>query len=376
MGVNKMKRNTKIALIILALSLMVNFFLGKLKPEPDKSVVEAKPPVVATTILKKVNTEIQIESQGMVSPLVETVLSAEVSGTIIELSPKFVAGGIFKKGEVLMQIDPTTYSVALEQAQALKNQRQNEFEDSVKIRKQGFLSESEYLSAVTALAVAESGLVQAQRNLDKTKIVLPYDGMVRAKSADLGQYVNVGKQLGVTFATEYAEIRLPLSSQDVVYADLPTSSEISGQNEFVGPKVTFTLNQASNSLERAGYIVRSEGVVDEKTRMTFAVARLEDPYNLKNITGLSILPMGAFVSASIKPDQSYQFFKIPRSAIINNRQIITIDNSSRIYYQTVELIRADKNYGYVSDGIQDGQRISMTSLEDGINGMEVRINQK
>jgi multidrug resistance efflux pump len=64
-----------------------------------------------------------------------------------------------------MQIDPTTYSVALEQARALKNQRQNEFEDSVKIRKQGFLSESEYLSAVTALAVAESGLVQAQRNL-------------------------------------------------------------------------------------------------------------------------------------------------------------------------------------------------------------------
>ncbi|MBT7276176.1 MAG: hypothetical protein HN886_06955, partial [Woeseiaceae bacterium] len=227
----------------------------------------------------------------------------------------------------------------------------------------------------TALAVAESGLVQAQRNLDKTKIVLPYDGMVRAKSADLGQYVNVGKQLGVTFATDYAEIRLPLSSQDVVYADLPTSSEISGQNEFVGPKVTFTLNQASNSIERAGYIVRSEGVVDEKTRMTFAVARLEDPYNLKNITGLSILPMGAFVSASIKPEQSYQFFKIPRSAIINNRQIITIDNSNRIYYQTVELIRADKSYGYVSDGIQDGQRISMTSLEDGINGMEVRINQ-
>ena len=71
---------------------------------------------------------------------------------------------------MLLQIDPTTYLVALKQAEALKNQRQNEFDDAVKIRKQGFLSESEYLSTVTSLAVANSGLVQAQRNLDKTKM--------------------------------------------------------------------------------------------------------------------------------------------------------------------------------------------------------------
>jgi len=129
-------------------------------------------------------------------------------------------------------------------------------------------------------------------------------------------------------------------------------------------------------MNRSGYIVRSEGVVDEKTRMTFAVARLEDPYNLEDKADVSVLPMGAFVTAKIYPNQNYQFIKIPRSAIINNRQIILIDDLNRIYYQDIKLIRTDKYFGYVLNGIEDGQRISITTLEDGINGMSVRIDQQ
>ena len=144
-------KNTKIAILILALSLIIYFFLGKLKSEPEKNLIESKPPIVSSIILKKEEVQITIDSQGMVTPLIQTILSAEVSGTIVEISPKFVSGGFFRKGETLMVIDPSVYIGALKQAEALKDQRQNEFDDAVKIRKQGYLSESEYLSIVTAL---------------------------------------------------------------------------------------------------------------------------------------------------------------------------------------------------------------------------------
>ena len=369
-------KNTRIAILILILSLVLYFFLGKLKLEPEKNDQEIKPPIVSSLILKKEEVKISVDSQGMVAPLIETILSAEISGTIIEISPKFLVGGVFRKDEILMRIDATTYQVALNQAIALKDQRQNEYEDATKIRKQGYLSESDYLSAITALAVAESGLVVAQRNLDKTEIKLPYDGIVKVKSADLGQYVNIGKQLGVTFATNFAEIRLPLSDRDLVFADLPTSSEISGKEQFIGPKVDLIIGQFIPEKIRSGFIVRSEGVVDEKTRMTYAVARLEDPYNLKNQINMPILPIGTFVSARIHPNKNYEFIKIPRSAIINNRQNVLIDGENKIYYQDIELIRADRDFGYIIDGIEDGQRISTTNLKDGINGMLVRIDQQ
>ena len=222
---NNKKR--KLILITLVASIAISYFLGQMKPTPDKNITERKSPIVSSITLKKENIEISIDSQGTVTPLIETILSAEVSGTIEEISPKFLAGGVFKEGEILMLIDPAIYIAALDQAKALKDQRQNEYEDAEKIRKQGFLSESEYLSSVTALAAAEAELVKARRNLDKTKIVLPYDGMVRVKSADLGQYVNIGKQLGVVFATEIAEVRLPLSDKDVLFAGLPSSHQTS-----------------------------------------------------------------------------------------------------------------------------------------------------
>ncbi|HJL92788.1 MAG TPA: efflux RND transporter periplasmic adaptor subunit [Woeseiaceae bacterium] len=369
------KKNTKLIILILLASIAVSFVLGKFKSEPDKIASITKPPVVASLVLKKEEVQMSIESQGMVTPLIETILSAEVSGTIVDISPQFLAGGVFRKGETLIRIDPTTYIVALDQAKALNNQRQNEYEDAEKIRKQGYLSESEYLSIVTALAASEAGLVKAQRNLDKTKIQLPYAGMVRGKSADLGQYVNLGTKLGITFATDFAEIRLPLSNLDLAFADLPTSKDISSVTQVNGPRVEFTTDQTGSSLKREGYIVRSEGVVDERTRMTYAVARIDDPYNLGNADNRLSLPMGTFVSARIFPDENYNSIRIPRSAIINNRQVIVIDESNRIFYRDIKLMRADKDFGYVISGVSDGERISMTPIEDGINGMLVRVEQ-
>ena len=47
------KKNTRIAILILILSLVLYFFLGKLKLEPEKNDQESKPPIVSSLILKK-----------------------------------------------------------------------------------------------------------------------------------------------------------------------------------------------------------------------------------------------------------------------------------------------------------------------------------
>tara|TARA_Y100000768_G_scaffold164452_1_gene123065 strand:+ start:1184 stop:2296 length:1113 start_codon:yes stop_codon:yes gene_type:complete len=366
------KKNTKKIAILLLASITISYLMSTAKKEPEKNISSAKPPIVSALYLKKEDVQIPVVSQGMVLPLTETMLSAEISGEIIEISPKFVAGGIFKKGETLIKIDPKIYEVAYKQAKALKDQRQNEYEDSVKIRKQGYLSESEYLAAVSSLAAAEAQLVKAENDLDNTNIRLPYDGMVREKSADLGQYVNIGNKLGVTFSTEFAEVRLPLSDRDAPFAGLPSSNSLTDPSVEKSTSVNFRID-LNPSKTRSGYIERSEGVVDEKTRMIFAVARLEDPYNLKNDEDTLALPMGAFVSAEILSNESYNFVRIPRSAIINNRQVILIDSENKIQYKDIDLVRTDESFGYIKDDFFDGQRISLTPIEDGVNGMIVRV---
>lgn len=366
------RKNTKKIVILLFVSIAISYLMSTSKKDPEKNIASIKPPIVTAISLKKESVRIPVTSQGMVSPLTETLLSAEISGEIIEISPKFIAGGIFKRGEPLIKIDPKIYDVAYKQAKALKDQRQNEYEDSVKIREQGYMSESEYLASVTALAAAEAQLVKAENDLDNTIIRLPYDGMVREKSADLGQYVNVGNKLGVTFSTEFAEVRLPLSDRDVSFAGLPSSNSSVDSQAEKSTTVNFRTDM-NPSKTRSGYVERSEGVVDEKTRMIFAVARLKDPYNLNNNEDTLALPMGTFVSAEILPNESYEFVRIPRSAIINNRQVIIIDKENQIQYKEINLIRTDEKFGYINDEFFNGQRISLTPIEDGVNGMIVRV---
>ena len=177
---------------ILAGAVLISIGLVAMRGEPPKKESGNLAMLVDVIELEPMTARFPIRSQGTVRPRTETVLSAEISGSITEISPKFIAGGVFRAGEVLMRIDPTNYEVAVRQAEALLNQRQIEYEGAQKLRNQGYRAESEFASAAAALATAEADLVRAKRNLDRTFIRLPYDGIVRAKEADIGQFVNPG----------------------------------------------------------------------------------------------------------------------------------------------------------------------------------------
>ena len=224
-----MNRKVKRGLLIVGIFMVAiggAAGLSKMKPPPETKDIQEVDPLVQTLTLQESAEIFRIASQGTVRPRTETVLSAEVSGAIVSISPKFIAGGVFAAGEELLRIDPSNYTVAVDQAKATLAQRQIEFDGAAKLRDQGYRAESEYASAAAALAAAKAELVRAERNLERTYIRLPYDGMVRAKEADIGQYVNPGTRLGVTFATDVAEVRLPLTDHDLAFVDLPAAADI------------------------------------------------------------------------------------------------------------------------------------------------------
>ena len=355
---------------ILAAAVAVSVLLSTMRKQPPKKPVESRAMLVQVEELELVDTRFPVRSQGTVRPRTETVLSAEISGAIVEISPKFVPGGVFGPDEVLMRIDPSNYEVALSQAEALLRQRQIEYEGAKKLRSQGYRAESEFASAAAALATAEADLVRAKRNLERTYIRLPYAGMVRNKDADLGQFVNPGTRLGVTFATDYAEVRLPLTDRDLAFVDLPYAAEITATGESRGPDVTLSAEQRGRRVEWSARIVRSEGVVDESSRVTYAVAKIEDPYALQG--DRAPLPMGTFVTASIEGVAMQGLLRVSRHALHGSDQLLFVDSESRLRIRTVNIVRADAEYAYINGGAEAGERVILTALESPINGMPVR----
>jgi RND family efflux transporter MFP subunit len=355
---------------ILAGAVLISVGMVAMRGEPPKKEVENLAMLVDVVELEPMTARFPIRSQGTVRPRTETVLSAEISGSITEISPKFIAGGVFEAGEVLMRIDPTNYDVAVKQAQALLNQRQIEYEGAQKLRSQGYRAESEFASAAAALATAEADLVRARRNLERTYIRLPYDGIVRAKDADIGQFVNPGTRLGVTFATDFAEVRLPLTDQDLAFVDLPYAAEITGTGEARGPKVTLSAIQRGAPKEWSARIVRTEGVVDESSRVTYAVARVRDPYKLESEG--EPLPIGSFVSATIEGTAVADLLRVPRRALRGSDQLLFVDADNRLRIRNVRVMRADAEFAYIDAGAAAGERVVTTTMEAPINGMLVR----
>ena len=359
---------------LIALPVAGAWLLSTMKPEPPMKDEPKLDLLVDVLVLEPTTEAFTVRSQGTVRPRTQTILSAEVSGAITEISPKFVAGGVFAAGEVLMRIDPTNYRVAVDKAESLVAQRQIEYDGSAKLRSQGYRAEAEFASAAAALASAQAEIVSARRNLERTYIRLPYEGMVLSKDADLGQFVNPGTTLGVTFATDVAEVRLPLTDQDLAFVQLPGAAAVAAAGSAKGPAVRLSAVQKGRRVEWDARIVRSEGVVDERSRVTYAVARIEDPYRLHRDG--APLPIGTFVAAEIEASSPVDTLRVPRSALRGADELVFVTDDNRIELRNVQILRTDSQYAYLSGGAAAGERISLTAIEAPINGMPVRTTDR
>ena len=84
------------ALIIVPVAIAG--LLSTMKPEPPKKETENLDMLVDVLTLEQTSENFTVSSQGTVQPRTQTLLSAEISGSIVGISPNFIAGGIFKKG--------------------------------------------------------------------------------------------------------------------------------------------------------------------------------------------------------------------------------------------------------------------------------------
>ena len=197
---------------------------------------------------------------------------------------------------------------------------------------------------------------------------------MRAKEVDLGRYVSPGTRLGVVFATDYAEVRLPLTDSDLAFVDLPDAMEITESGGTLdGPPVQLSAIQRGEPAAWDARIVRTEGVVDERSRVTFAVARVADPYQLhQEGSPYPPLPMGTFVRAEIAGLAAHDIIRVPRSALRGSNQLVFVDDENRLRIRAVDVMRADAEFAYIRHGAEVGERISLTAIEAPVNGMRVK----
>ncbi len=378
---NMLKATLKglIPLVIILVAVAITQVMIASRKPPEKK--EDAKPLLAVDVIKAERKPVQylVNSQGSVKPKTQTTLVAEVAGRILLVSDKFRAGGLVEKGEVLARIDDADYQTALQSAEAQLAQAKASFEEE-KARAEVAAQEWKVVSKdkVTAIALrkpqlardqalvrsAEANLAKARRDLARTVIRSPFDGLVRERRIDLGQYVTPGNQLGLVDDTSVAEVRLPVSDTELAWLGLNSS-----QPQQVNIELSSTVAGHSHSWQ--GRLVQSTGVLDEQSRLSQLVVEVPDPYGREDNAQV-LLKFGTFVQAQITSGVIRELVMLPKSAVRGD-QVVVLDDENRIHRRTVEVERTDADNAYIAEGLAPGEQVALTPMSDVMDGTEVAI---
>lgn len=384
------KKTSKLLLIgmpflIVTIGILGFMVLQGMAEKPEKIPTEIKAPLVDVLAIEAKNVTFTIPSQGSVVPHTQTNLISEVSGQVIKVSPKLRVGGYFAKGEILLEIDPITYDVALLEAesrlgsmqanliqeQARADQAEDEWLLSGKTTSQApilALRIPQLQKAKADVKAAEADLKEAESKLKRTKIIAPYEALITEKNVDIGQYITVNSLLVKTLAIDFAEVRLPIKQVDLHYMNLPKVNEVGDKSL----KVMITSDQAGETLSWDSYIVRYEGVVNRKSRVHYLVAQIDDPYNLINDNNNAELRIGMFVKATITGKTFKNIVALPHE-VVRGGTVYLLNKDKTLAIQAIQALRSDAEFVYVKNNFSEGQRVIKTKIRTAVNGMALRV---
>lgn len=381
---NRIQLKLLLTIITLVLGISGAMLLVKFKTKAISKPSERKLPNVKVLNTKTSSHTFKIVSQGTALPRTTILLISEVSGKVVSVSDKFNAGKFFQKNDLLLEIDPRDYELSLAQArlkvaQADLRLQMEEKEATVSRKEWKLLNQGEptglqarepqLAEARAALDAAKATEESAQRNLDRCRIRAPFDGMVSKANVRPGQFVSAGIQLGEIFATDVSEVRLPLSTSDLSFINLPKPNE--RLNIDKAPKVILVNKVGEESQEWIGSIVRSEESVDPINRMVYVVAKVDDPYSLKS-NNKAPLRRGTFLKATINGRTAKKIIAIPRTAL-RGKGRVWIAEDGKLIYRKVKPVYLDENLAIISEGIDSNEQIIVSLLAGVIDGMGIKI---
>lgn len=375
---------------ILAFSGLGAMLIIASKPDLTPKAPEIKSRLIRVVTVKSQDVQMMLTSQGTVTPRTESALVSQVAGMIKSISPSFVAGGFFEKGEILVWLDESDYEFAVIRAKQQVAQAELAFQLE---KQQGKIAADEWRklndTRIPALVAREPQLAQASATLDAANAILqqaelnlkrafiraPFAGRIRTKNADVGQYVTPGMTTAHIYSIDYAEVRLPLPDDQLQFLDMAFDFRGS-EKDSQGPEVLLKANFAGSQQTWQAYLTRIEAEIDNRSRMIHVVARAENPYAQSQNKKKPPLAAGLFVQAEISGKQYKNIYAIPREAIRSGSKVLVIKQENKLYAREVKILRLDGETAYISEGLNDSEMVCLSKLDTFVDGMLVEPVQE
>ncbi|MFA7386417.1 MAG: efflux RND transporter periplasmic adaptor subunit [Thiohalobacteraceae bacterium] len=346
-----------------------------------QGAASAPPPAVTVIEVQTQTVAMQTELPGRTAPYLIAEVRPQVTGLIQERA--FEEGSEVEAGQLLYQIDPSSYQAAYDSAKAEQARAEADLYSArltadryAELVKTNAISKQANDEAVAALRQAQAGIAAAKAALDKAEIDLAF---TRVTAPIAGRIGRSRVTAGALVTANQPEALAVIQQLDPIYVDLTQSSV---------ELLRMRRDLAAGNLERLdadtvpvsllledgsaygidGKLAFSEVSVDEATGSVTLRAVFPNPDG-------ELLP-GMYVRAQLSQGSRDNMFLVPHAALTRdprgNAVVMVVDATGTVEPRTVEVEQSRGDQWLVSAGLRSGERIIIEGLQRVQPGMQVQ----
>jgi len=380
-------------LMILIVTAILSQYWLKNKPKAERTNTNKIAPLVEIISPQAIDYPTTVSAMGNVIPAKNVNLTSRINGMVTSVSPHFVPGDFLKKGEQIIQLDPTDYelvvrqkenelekarfNLVLEQGQQAIAQREfTLLNTSLDKQSKNLVLRKPHLAlAESEISAAKASLRKARLDLQRTRTLSPFNAIILETNAHIGSWVS-------TFSTGTPLVRLAGIDSFWVIAALPVDKlskiSIPGINSTQGSKAKISHSVAWGAGKyRHGSVKRLKAELESSGRLAELIIEVKDPLSQKKKNkGAPALILGAFVRIEIAGDTLHNVIALPESVVHNGLQIWLLNEHNTLEIRTIT--PAWKGAGKIfinADQVPKNARIISSNLSTPVQGMSLRVKE-
>ncbi len=342
----------------------------------------AGPPEVGVVAIQPQRVALATELPGRTAPNLIAEVRPQVSGIIQKRL--FVEGSDVKAGQVLYQIDPSTYQAAFASAKAAEARAEatlntvrlkaERYRDLVKIKA---VSQQDNDDAQAALKQAEADVASAKAavetariNLAYTRLTAPISGRIGRSAVTDGALVTANQTAALATIQQLSPIYVDVtqSSADLLKLKRSLASGVLKHDGANQAQVKLLLEDGS-AYPLPGTLKFSEVTVDQSTGSIILRALFPNPKQ-------TLLP-GMFVRAVVEEGVNEQAILVPQRGVTRNpageAMVMVVGAEEKVEPRVIKVARTVGDNWLVADGLKAGDRVILEGIQKARPGTPVKV---
>jgi len=357
---------------------------GLLSACEQNSFVPPPPPKVEVGLPLQRPITRYLEATGNLAPIKNVDLVARVQGVLQAINYK--DGTFVKEGTSLFTIEPETYKLKLEQAQAAEagaqaslKQAEADYKRQADLVQRQAVSQATLDSSTSTRDNAQANLQQAQANTKiaavnygYTNVVAPFDGIVTAHLVSVGELVGAASptQLATIVALDPIYVNFNVNEQDVLRIRDEAKRRGLTSNDLRQLPVEVEL-QTETGYPHKGKLDYISPIINQSTGTLAVRGVLPNPDR-------ALLP-GFYVRVRVPFDEQANALLVPDVALGSDqagRYVLVVNGDNVVEQRKVRTGPLEGDLRVIESGLKPDDRVVTAGLLRAIPGQKVDPQQK